>query len=284
MPDTIFAMFLRFYFTVLVTLCVSRRSASIVEASVIGAQQCGNTTTMCNAAQDCCDMQYSPTKFGCKIQGSDSCCMPGPPLAPSTTLKNCLIIGDSVSIGYYSYVDVIEKELAGICQVQHGPWDVSDGGAGATTEGVACLDNWLVTQAQEPVKWDVIQFNFGLHNLEDNTTEGLHNYSTQLLNITNRLEATGAKLLYALTTPFMPDATQGDFVVEALNKAAESIMSTKNIPLVDLYSVVTQHCGKVYKDCDWCRMHPCSYHYNPTGEAAQAHVVAAALKTALGAN
>lgn len=35
-------------------------------------------------------------------------------------------------------------------------------GAGATSYGQECLDAWLVTQAQEPVTWDVIQFNFGL--------------------------------------------------------------------------------------------------------------------------
>ena len=43
-------------------------------------------------------------------------------------------------------------------QVQHGPWDVSDGGAGATSVGVTCLDHWLRTQTQAAVKWDVIQF------------------------------------------------------------------------------------------------------------------------------
>ena len=33
-----------------------------------------------------------------------------------------------------------------------------DGGAGSTSEGVTCLDNWLRTQDQQVVKWDVIQF------------------------------------------------------------------------------------------------------------------------------
>ena len=81
---------------------------------------------------------------------------------------------DAVSIGYFSYVDVIEKELAGICQVQHGPWDVSDGGAGATTEGVVCdmfcsstrvvlyenipfgcaLGQWAVQRAQDIFLYD----------------------------------------------------------------------------------------------------------------------------------
>ena len=46
-------------------------------------------------------------------------------------------------------------------QVQHGPWDVSDGGAKDTAFGVVCLDRWLMTQAAEPITWDVIVFNFG---------------------------------------------------------------------------------------------------------------------------
>ena len=44
---------------------------------------------------------------------------------------------------------------------------------------------------------------------------------------------------------------------------------------------VTDHCGEVYKDCDICRVHPCQYHYNPTGMDAQAKVVAAAFRANL---
>lgn len=80
-------------FVLVVAVC-SYAQTELVHQSY-DVQQCSNTTTMCASVQDCCAMQYSPTKFGCKLPGSDSCCMPGPPLVPSTTLKNCLIIGDS---------------------------------------------------------------------------------------------------------------------------------------------------------------------------------------------
>jgi hypothetical protein len=103
---------------------------------------------------------------GLPSDGKDNttlCCKPGPGLAPSSTLKNVLIIGDSVSIGYTSLgTKNVMKLLAPMAQVQHGPWDVSDGGAGDTATGVACLDRWLMTQTQQPVKWDLITFNFGL--------------------------------------------------------------------------------------------------------------------------
>ena len=58
-------------------------------------------------------------------------------------------------------------------------------------------------------------------------------------------------------------------------------MGERNIPLLDLYSTVTEHCGPVYKDCDWCRKHPCSFHYNMQGMDAQGKVIAQALKKML---
>ena len=107
-----------------------------------------------------------------------------------------------------------------------------DGGAGSTSEGVTCLDNWLRTQDQQVVKWDVIQFvrappplappqnhhhaykkefraqNFGLHDMfpcdKPQWNHCLAVYQRQLLNITQRLVATGSKLQYALTTPVRP--------------------------------------------------------------------------------
>ena len=250
-------------------------------AVALAPARCGNTTTFCPNSAGCCAAQYSPTKYGCQLDGAaSSCCKPGPPDPPIHGGKNCLIIGDSVSIGYFSYSKVLVEELSGICQVQHGPWDVSDGGAGATSNGVACLDNWLVTQQQQPVQWDAIHFNFGLHNL-DNSTAAEALYLEQLANITTRLQATGAKLQYALTTPFMPLRTVNNTCVEDMNTMATKLMGERDIPLVDLYSVVTAHCGGVYTDCDWCRMHPCSYHYGPEGMDAQGKAVADALKKLL---
>jgi len=202
--------------------------------------------------------------------------MPGPELPPSTTLPNCLVIGDSVSIGY---TPTARDGLVSECALQHGPWDVSDGGAGSTAEGVACLDNFLVTQDQTTVEWDVILFNFGLHDLSNKTSDE-ETYRDQLRNITNRLVATGAKLIYATTTPFMPDATEGNFVVDQLNTIALDVVADK-ATILDLNKVVHDHCGHVYEDCDWCRMSPCSYHYNAEGMAAQGRAVAQAFRDAL---
>ncbi len=270
-------------------LVAALAAAVVLLAPAEALRQCGNTTTYCPDSGICCAAQYSPTKYGCRLGDSSkgsfewppsptaSCCMPGPERAPSKTLPNCLIIGDSVSIGY---TPTAVKDLEKICQLQHGPWDVSDGGAGSTSVGVACLDNFLVTQAQQHVDWDLILFNFGLHNL-DNSTAAEALYEAQLGNITRRLVATGATLVYALTTPFMPDKTQGNMVVEQLNDIAKRVVAPHDIPVLDLYSVVTDHCGKVYENCDWCRRTPCSYHYNSAGMTEQGHVVASFINQTL---
>ena len=48
------------------------------------------------------------------------------------------------------------------------------------------------------------------------------------------------------------------------------------------YTLVTDHCGAVpYEDCDWCRKHPCSYHYNGDGETPQAAYIAGTIRTML---
>ena len=181
----------------------------------------------------------------------------------------------------YSTAGTAAKFLQGKAQLQHGPWDVDNGGAGSTSVGVSCLQNFLVTQSQTAVDWDVILFNFGLHNL-DNSSAAEALYKAQLTEITQRLVATGTKkLIYATTTPFMPDSTVGNNVVDDLNAIALGVIAPYNITVLDLHKVVTDHCGKLYETCDWCRKEPCSYHYNPLGETAQAKAVAAAIEAML---
>ena len=270
------------------------------------AQCNASFATACPKLEDCCASQYSPTKIGCTVDIGDSlwsksqgcgdglpsdgkdnrtvCCKPGPGLPPSTTLKNVLIIGDSVSIGYTTIATKnVPTLLAGTAQVQHGPWDVSDGGAKDTAMGVACLDRWLMTQAEQPVKWDVITFNFGLHNMDNSSRcEGL--YREQLTNITERLAALGTKILYVDTTPFMPRRTVGDTVIEDMNAIAKEVVSPHvSAPIVDLYGYVTKTCGAVYTDCPICAVHPCTFHYDDVGMNAQAAIVAAAITSVLDA-
>ena len=163
----------------------------------------------CLAGETCCVEQYFGAS-GCNVKlpsGKTTCCAPGPPLNISTTLPNCLVIGDSVSDQYTPSVASLLKTK---CQVQHSPW-VGGGSANNAANGLSNLLNcrWLRTALRPdlPVKWDIIQFNFGLHDMMNVWPASLALYTETLSNITDILLASGAKhVLYALTTPFQADS------------------------------------------------------------------------------
>ena len=67
-------------------------------------------------------------------------------------LPHVLLIGDSISIGY---MQATRKQLAGEANVWRPPTN-----CGPSTKGLESLEAWLGDR-----KWDVIHFNFGLHDL-----------------------------------------------------------------------------------------------------------------------
>lgn len=166
-------------------------------------------TSFCLATEACCVEQYFGAP-GCEVAqqgGGTTCCAPGPALAISTTMPNCLVIGDSVSD---QYTPSVAKLLAKTCLVQHAPW-VGGGSANNAANGLRNLleCRWLRTAVRPdlPVTWDLIMFNFGLHDLQMVYNSNLATYTSTLANITDILLASGAKkVLYALTTPYEADA------------------------------------------------------------------------------
>src|SRR5258708_5818862 len=74
-------------------------------------------------------------------------------IADDPKLPRVLILGDSISIGYTLPV---RKLLEGKANV-HRPAD----NCGPSNSGLLLLDKWLGDG-----KWDVIHFNFGLHDLK----------------------------------------------------------------------------------------------------------------------
>ena len=110
-------------------------------------------------------------------------------------LPKVLIMGDSISIGYTSHV--IEN-LKGVAEVRR-----HRGNAGPTIRGVAKIEEWLGKG-----KWDVIHFNWGLWDMygweyhkDDRSPEA---YGKRLESLVGRLKKTGAKLIWATTTPACP--------------------------------------------------------------------------------
>lgn len=177
-------------------------------------------------------------------------CKPGPLNRMSTTKKNCLIIGDSVSLGYTPF---LTAALAEDCVVQHAP-DGGDGGAEETAYGLECLDTFLSNPDGRAVHPDLIMFNFGLH---DGPCNGVNTtipggagtsavYKPELAQIAAKLkaytDATKAKLLFASTTPWLCTAST-DALVQKLNGQAAEVMRAASIPTVDLHAAIVGKCG-----------------------------------------
>ena len=115
--------------------------------------------------------------------------------AGDRTLPKVLIIGDSISIGYTPYV--IEN-LKGVAEVRR-----HRGNAGPTIRGVAGIEEWIGDG-----NWDLIHFNWGLWDMygweyhkDDRSPKA---YRQRLESLVRRLKKTGAKLVWATTTPACP--------------------------------------------------------------------------------
>ena len=139
-------------------------------------------------------------------------------------LPRVLLIGDSVSRGYTQPTRVA---LAGKANVHRAPAN-----CGPTASGLKNLDVWLGAG-----KWDVIHFNFGIH---DRATPAA-DYVKRLEEIVARLEKTGAKLIWASTTPIPDNPAQkqtAQSVVEK-NALAAEVMTKHGIPTDDLFGAMT---------------------------------------------
>ncbi|MEI9898736.1 MAG: SGNH/GDSL hydrolase family protein [Chthoniobacter sp.] len=120
-----------------------------------------------------------------------------------------LLIGDSISIGY---TIPTREALKGVANVHRIPTNGS-----SSDVGLKNLDKWLATDGADK-KWDVIHFNWGLHDLKhwkdgkmDPTgpqVNPVEQYEKNLQEIVARLKKTGAKLIFATTTP-VPEGTVG---------------------------------------------------------------------------
>ncbi len=141
-------------------------------------------------------------------------------------LPRVLLIGDSVSRGY---TQAVRRELAGVANVHRAPAN-----CGPTASGLKNIDVWLGDG-----KWDLIHFNFGIH---DRNTP-LPDYLQRLELLIKRMRQTGAKLVWASTTP-IPDSPDGKQTARSIverNAAAAELMHTHGVAIDDLFSAITPH-------------------------------------------
>jgi len=139
-------------------------------------------------------------------------------------LPRVLLIGDSVSRGY---TQPTRKALAGKANVHRAPAN-----CGPTASGLKNLEVWLGAG-----KWDVIHFNFGIH---DRATPAA-DYVKRLEEIVARLEKTGAKLIWASTTPIPDNPAQKQTAQSVVDKnaLAAEVMKKHGIPTDDLFGAMT---------------------------------------------
>jgi hypothetical protein len=172
--------------------------------------------------------------------------------------------------GLIGYTEPVRAELAGKANVHRIPEN------GASTLSVTKLDGWLGTG-----HWDVIHFNFGLHDLKF-MDSGLRqvplpDYEGNLRRIVGRLKRTGARLVFASTTPVPdtkvnPPRLSGD-VVE-YNAAAKRIMDQSGVVVDDLYAQVYPRLSELQL--------PANVHYTLEGYKVLGHQVAQSILRALG--
>ena len=153
---------------------------------------------------------------------------------------NVLIIGDSISIGYFPFV---EEALAEQANVVHNP-----GNARHTGIGLQQIDAWLGDK-----NWDVIHFNWGLHDLcyrhpdakaygnrdKINGTVELspEAYGENLEVLVERLKLTQAELVF-VTTSYVPPGEAGRIEGDEMryNAVAKAIMKKHGIKINDIHS------------------------------------------------
>lgn len=183
------------------------------------------------------------------------------------SLPRVLLIGDSISIGYTLET---RRLLAGKANLHRIPEN-----GGPTIRGLEKLSGWLGDG-----NWDVIHFNWGLHDLK--LMDGKHqvpiqDYEKNLRELVDRLRATGARLIWATTTPvpageLSPPRGPGDVI--AYNKVAGKIMDEGGIGVDDLYAFALPRLAEIQR--------PANVHFTEAGSAALAAEVAASILKALG--
>lgn len=196
------------------------------------------------------------------------------------TLPRVLILGDSISIGYTVPVRELLRHKA---NVQRPGVNCQD-----TVYGLANIRKWVGTN-----HWDVIHFNWGIWDTHyvDGKSGGLvrneaerapgsirlrrtpAEYGTNLTQLVKILQGTGAKLIWASTTPVLHRKGDRFEDIVRCNTVAAQVMREQGVTINDLYSSVLP------KAVEWQEKD--QVHFNSTGNRELAKQVAGAIETAL---
>ena len=180
-------------------------------------------------------------------------------------LPRVLLIGDSISI---AYTIPVRKLLQGKANVHRIPVNASSSNAPDRVK------TWTAVG-----KWDVIHFNFGVHDakiINEKPQVSLEEYEKNLRIIIKNLKATGAKLVWATTTPIPaelkpPGRKFTD--IKQYNEVALRVMKETGVSIDDLYQTILPHQTEF--------QHPFDVHFTPEGSQLLAKSVATSIEAQL---
>lgn len=167
-------------------------------------------------------------------------------------LPRVLLIGDSISMQYTFPVRKLLESKANV----HRPAR----NCRSTRQTLEELDDYLGEG-----RWGVIHFNWGIHDLTHLNQEGkvapppdgkhqvpLEEYKRNVRTLVERLKQTGARLIWASTTPIgsrtESKGYRRDVDVVAYNAAAAEVMQAEGVIVNDLYALVKPRAEKLLGD------------------------------------
>lgn len=152
--------------------------------------------------------------------------------------KNVLVIGDSISLGYFPFVSAAMDHNINI---EH-----NRGNAQHTGTGLDSIDIWL-----GETSWDVITFNWGLWDLcyrhpdsqlygkrdkvNGTITFSFDQYAQNLEKLVQRLKETGAELIF-ISTSYIPPGEGGRIEGDDIlyNDIAYKVMEKYRVKYLDI--------------------------------------------------
>ena len=305
---------------------VSGHSCGVSKKTAPPTPAPGPPATPCNADISCDVMGAADAAWRCLVAkgeaptGANNChaagpgtagnttcacqtpkCAQGKPAPANSSAPQYLQIGDSVSLG--------AKPLTFANLTAHGvESEHSPGNAASANNGAHCQRGWVQAGARQ---WDVISFQYGLHDLAfDVERISVQQYRALLANLTDELVAVqgaqGAKLIWVTTTPVPTVPTYSvdgpcnatasclnpprfDADVRLYNAAAASVVAAANaagakIETLDLYELVIESCGGAAayasNSCPGFQL-PANVHFAAAGWRALADATVAAVLKAI---
>ena len=211
-------------------------------------------------------------------EGHNAPAKPFDKVIDNPNLPRVLLLGDSISIGY---TVPVRNKLAGRANVHRAPEN-----CGPTTRGLERLSEWLGDR-----RWDVIHFNFGLHDLKYMDEKGklvapaegkiqvvLDDYKKNLQEIVRRLKQTRATLIWCATTP-VPEGANGRIAGDEneYNRIAAEVIqeasSDTKILVNNLHQFANQRLSEIQQ--------PANVHFTREGSKLLATAVVESIEQAL---